>query len=257
MGRTVAKFGRAYIDGIDVSGNTRSFGPLVHEYEEAVGTAINDEIVGVLPNQATIAAGTLTGNFDNTVVTGLHTLLNAPGQVRDVMFAIGFGAAPAEGDPAFCAQLEQKSYSGIPTAGELVTSTIIFDNWSQLATTLSYDRPWGLLAHELSAEVAVNSGTAVIDHGAATAKGGFMMYHATSGVGGNVTIKIQDADTNSDGSFGDLLTSGVIDPSSAPVSGLVALAVGATVEKFIRWQVVFDVGSSVTFALAFVRGNRL
>ena len=67
MGRTVAKFGRAYIDGIDVSGNTRSFGPLVHEYEEAVGTAIDDEIVGVLPNQAIIAAGTLTGNFDNTV----------------------------------------------------------------------------------------------------------------------------------------------------------------------------------------------
>ena len=79
------------------------------------------------------------------------------------------------------------------------------------------------------------------------------MYQVFSG-DGTASIKVQDASTNSDVSFADLLSSGSVN-FSTPKSGIVALAKTATVKRYVRWQIALGTATTVTFALAFVRGN--
>lgn len=252
-GRTLNKYSRVYMDGFDLSGHARDIGELDWTYEEAEGTAITDGVVGVLPNQATITPGTLNGLFDDTPTTGLHIVASGADVIRNIMIPIGIRAVPAPGNPVWCSQNEQASYKA---GGEgMVAATINFSPWSARGTTLLYSNPWGILIHEDTAETAVNTGTSDHDYGAQTAFGGWMMYQAFSS-NGTVTIKVQDAATDSNPSFGDLLTSGVIDPSAAPLSAIVALSNTATVERYTRWQIVLGTATTVTFALAFMRAIR-
>ena len=251
-GRTLNKFSRVYIDGYDMSGYTRNIGELDWSYAEVEGVAITDPVVGMLLGRATINPGTLNGNFDNTATVGLHVIANGAGVIRDLMIPIGIRAAPAAGDPVWCSQNEQTTYKAVINDTEQVGVTINFSPWSSRSQTLAYDKPWGKLLHANGAETAVNAGTSDHDYGAQTTKGGYMMYQAFSS-NGTVTIKVQDAATDSNPSFGDLVSSGVIDPSAAPVSAIVPLSVTATVERYTRWQIVLGTATTVTFALAFVR----
>ncbi len=251
-GRTVLKNVRAYIDGYDLSGFSRSIGPLAWTFDQEEGTVFTDPVKGALPGHVDINPGTLTGNFDNTAL-GLHVVANGAGVKRNVMVPIGIRAAPAEGDPVFCSQNLQGEYMGTPTAGELISATVPFGMWAADGDTLLYAQPWGRLLHEKSAETAVNSATATVDHGASSALGGYMMYQLMTS-NGTVTILTEDSSVNSDGNFGTLATSGVIDASSTPKSGIVALGTTATVERYLRWQIVLGTATTCTFALAFVRG---
>ncbi len=138
-------------------------------------------------------------------------------------------------------------------------ATIPFGDWD-VQSLISYHNPWGSLVHALAAETAVNSAIGYDDGaGGQTTKGGWMMYQITAVEGtGNVTTKIQDAATNTNPSFADLsgATSGAIANTAVPASGVVALAITATVRQFLRWQIVLSGITSVTFALAFVRETR-
>jgi hypothetical protein len=71
---------------------------------------------------------------------------------------------------------------------------------------------------------------------------------------GTATIKIQDA-TTAGGAYADItnLTTGVIDCSN-PTAGQIAIAKSATIRQYLRWQIVLGTATSVTFALAFIRG---
>lgn len=253
-GRTVAKFARVYIDGNDMSGFSRNIGPLRTVFDQDEGTVFNDPVKGAFPGHVSISPGTLTGNFDNTATVGLHVVASGAGVKRDVMVNIGIQAVPAIGDPCFMSQPEQTDYKAEPTTGSLVAATIEFGEWANLGDTLLYERAWGQVQHALGAETAANTAIG-IDHvgGAATTKGGFMMYHATTS-NGTATLKMQDADTNLDGSFGDLVSSGVIDPSSGALSALVPLGTTATVKQFLRWQLLLGTATTITFTIGFVRG---
>jgi len=228
-------------------------GPIGISFEEAEGVAFSDPIVGAFPDQGMVQVGTLNGIFDNTASTGLHTVWNTAGVKREIMIPIGIRAAAGEGDPVFVGTFEQLGYMATPTAGQLVSVSIPFGAWALNATSLQYSQIWGLLAHEKSAETGANSGTATIDFVAQTTAGGYMAYQMFSS-DGTATIKIQDAATNSDGNFSDLVSAGELDASSTPKAAIVVLGKGATVERYIRWQLALNSASTVTFALAFVRG---
>jgi len=256
-GRTVLKHWRAYVDGYDMSGYTRTFGPLEWTHDQNGGDmpALSDAVKGALPGQAHINAGTLSGIFDNTATSGLHVVASGAGVIRNCMFVAGIRAAPDAGDPAFCAQLRQLSYQGEPNDG-MVTASIPFAGWDATASTLLYDIPWGYLLHANGAETAANtSGTAQHDHGAQTTKGGYMMYQVLSS-NGTVAIKVQDSVDEVNANYSDLLTSGDVDATSTPASGIVALGRTATVERYTRWQIALNTATTVTFALTFVRAYR-
>lgn len=250
-GRTHIRFSRVYIDGYDMSGYSRSYGPLACTFDEGIDDAINKTVKGVMPGSANISMGTLNGLFDNTATSGLHVIMNGAGAARDVMIPIGIQAAPANNDPVFAGIFLQGAYQGDPGANP-VTASIPFNSMDATATHLSYARPWGVLLHASLATTAANTATG-LDQTASSALGGWMMYQVFAG-NGTAAIKVQHASTNIDGSFADLLSSGTIDCSS-PTSGVVALAKTATVNRYVRWQIALGTATTVTFALSFHRGE--
>lgn len=254
-GRTVNRFTRVYSDGYDLSGYIRTLGQLGAEFDAPSDAALSDEVKSALAGQAVISAGEFNGFFDNTDTVGLHAHASGAGVKRTLMVAIGIQAEPAQGDPAFAGEFEQLGYKAVPDAG-FVVANIPFGKASAIAAALAYDNPWGVLLHAKAAKTAVNSSIGVDDWGAATAFGGFMCYHLFTS-NGTVTLKVQDAATNLDGSFADLsgATSGSIDASVTPKYGIVALGRTADVRRYLRWQLVLGTATTATFALSFHRAK--
>lgn len=251
-GRTTSVWTRVYDNGYDVSGYTRSISPLQWEFETAEEQTLADSIKGGLPGLATIGVGTINATFDNTDTIGMHVLNNTPGSLHTLMIPIGFRAAPALGDPCFVGEFEHKSYM-TDNGGVMTNATLAFEN--SIRRAQNYPIPWGWLLHPKGAETAVNTSTGWDEPtAAATTSGGYMCYQVFAG-DGTATIKVQDAATNSNPSFSDVsgLTTGSIN-CSTPKHGMVALATTATVRRYTRWQIVLGTATTVTFALAFVRG---
>lgn len=250
-GRTVLRNLRFYADGYDLSGYTRSVGPLDCTFEEGVDDAVTLEVKATLPGQANISIGTLNGLFDNTITTGLHVVMEGAGVFRYVMIPQGILSEPINNDPVFCGRFTQLGYYANPDNNPVYAS-IPFGGTSDSSGNAGYARPWGKLLHAKAAMTAANTAIG-LDQLAQTTRGGFMMYQAFAG-NGTASIKVQDASTNSDGSFADLLSSGSLDFSN-PRAGIVALATTATVKRYVRFQIALGTATAVTFALAFVRGN--
>ena len=110
------------------------------------------------------------------------------------------------------------------------------------------------MLHTKSAETAANSATgAGIDNGAASTAGGYLAFMGFAG-NGTATISIDDSADDSSYSALSGATSGELDFSSVQF-GLVALGTTATVRQYLRWQLALNTATTVTFALAFVRGR--
>jgi hypothetical protein len=262
VGRTLERWERVYSEGYDLSGHTRTVGPLSWKFNTAPFKALNANVQGVLPGNADIGLGTLQAEFDNTATTGILTLGDAgKGALRTVIVAQGIRAAPAIGDPAFVGQFRQTDFVSAIDASGSITISMPFASWDVAASSLLYADPWGILLHTNVAATAAYTSTG-IDNGADSHKGGYMVYQVTSAAGaGNMTaaIKVQDSTEEVNGSYGDLLSSGTINcgtggDTAVPCAGLVALATTATVKQFVRWQIALTTATSVTFVLAFVRG---
>lgn len=263
-GRTTNRYTRVYCDGYDLSGYARTIGPLDCTYDEHEDVVMNSDYKAAMIGQATISPGTLSGLFDNTATTGIHALMSAPPVSRNVMVAMGIAAAPAIGDPVFMGQFRQDSY--ITTPGDNpVGVNIAFSPYAVLAnaTPMSYSNPWGVLLHANGAETAAsplpttNSGVDLLEE---TTDGGYMFYQVLDAAGAGdctATIIVQDSTSANDGDFGNLLTSGVINCGAAgvavPTKGWVALAIGSTVKRYVRWQVTLGTATSVTFVLGFAK----
>lgn len=250
-GRTILRHSRVYVDGYDMSGHSRSFGPLTNTFEEGVDDAISLDVKGTMIGSSDISMGTLNGIFDNTATTGIHTVFSTVNLQRSVLIALGIQAAPANNDPAFMGQFVQLGYYSDPAAIP-VSVSIPFSHTSALASHKAYGKSWGVLLHAKGAETAANSATG-LDQTAATTQGGYMMYQVFAG-DGTAAIKVQDAATNADGSFADLLSSGTI-ACTAATAGVIALASTATVRRYVRFQIALGTATTVTFALGFVRNN--
>lgn len=253
-GRTTSKHARVYIDGYDLSGYTRSIGPLLESYGEAGEAALTDAVTGYLPNHVTLGVGALNGIFDNTATSGLHVLGAAGAGSRHVTtVALGVRAAPAIGDPCYAGHFEQTDYQADPNSG-MVFATVPFSKTSSAATTLAFPKPWGALLN-VSARTAANSATGGVDNGAATAAGGFLAYHvlASSNASHTATISIDDSADDSSYTALSGATTGSI-TVTAGVSGIVALGATAAVKRYLRWQLALGTATSVTFILSFHRG---
>jgi hypothetical protein len=110
--------------------------------------------------------------------------------------------------------------------------------------------------HASAAETGANTGTGIDDNGASSTLGGIFVYHLLSS-DGTVTLTAQDATTNSNGSFSNITgaTSGSIDATTTPQSGMIALGATSTVRRYLRWQLAFGTASTATFVMAFIRNN--
>lgn len=251
MSRTHNKHVRVYVNGYDLSGYSRQIGPLAQVFDASADAAMSDGCKNVTIGQADIQAGTLNAFLDSDTA-GLYALSSSGTGTKNLLVAIGQSAAPAAGDPVFAWKMEQTAYTA-EGGGGFVAATLPFGGASY-ASTLTYSKPWGVLLHASGAETAVNTATG-LDGTAQTTAGGIFVYHLLSS-NGTVTLKAQDASTNTNPSFSDLsgATSGEIDATTTPASGMIALSTGATVKRYTRWQLVFGTATTATFVAALIRG---
>jgi hypothetical protein len=104
--RTHQKHMRVYIDGVDVSGYSRSLGALAWLYGTEPDAAMTDQVKNVLVGQADIQAGPLNAFLDNDAA-GLLALASSGNGTRNLLAVIGANAAPVAGDPCFAWMFEQ------------------------------------------------------------------------------------------------------------------------------------------------------
>ena len=260
MARTTIQHVDFYADGYNLTGYGRTVGPLVWEFEEVELTAgMGDAVKGYLPGGCTIGGLTYNVVLEDTATVGSHARLSVPGGEDVVMIPFGMQAAVAIGDPVYVGQFERLSYHAVEE-GKAVMANAVYGAVDPDAVML-YNKPWGLMAHELAAETAANAGTTdSVDNAVQTTAGGYIVWQVTAAGGaGAMTaeIKLQHSNTNVNLDFVDLAgaTSGVIDCVGGGVSGIAQCAIGATVERYTRWQLDLTLANSVTFALAFVRGQ--
>jgi hypothetical protein len=245
------------MNGYDISGYGRSIGPLVQEAEEVDVTAhMADTVKGYMKGHYNVNVGTYNGVFDNTATTGAHTVLRSADVIRNIVVAYGIRAVPAEGDPAFCGSFRQSSYQ-VSEDGGAVTVNANFLGWDATAASLNYGAGWGYLVHPSGAETAVNAGTGFDCYQQdETTHGGYFIYHLlASNAAGTATVSVDDSANNA--AFLALAgaTSGAIGFASFPTSGVIPLAVNATVRRYLRWQLALAGGmTTCTFVSAFVRG---
>lgn len=254
MTRLNPKNVRVYSDGYDLSGYERSLSPVTWGYETSPDAAFSDECKNVVIGQPTIDFKSLDGFLDNDTA-GKFAIYSGGSGTRNIMVVSGTANPAVAGDPVFAWTFEQNSYNVTPALDGSFTAASLGLGGASYAGVLTYSKPWGVLLHAKAAETAVNTAVGIDDKGAATTAGGIFFYQLFTS-NGTVTLKVQDAATNSDGNFSDLsgATSGSIDATTTPVGGKVALTVSATVRRYLRWQLVFGTATTATFALAFVRG---
>jgi hypothetical protein len=170
------------------------------------------------------------------------------------MAPIGIRAAPAAGDPVFVGVFQQGAYKLVEEEGAAILN-IPFSGWN-INNLISYDKPWADLVHAHGAETAVNSGTADVDGAASSSKGGYGVLQVFAG-NGTCTFSIEHSGTNTDGAFdsaGDLLAFDTTD-ATVPRAEIKSLGKTATVNRYLRWQISLGTATTVTFAIAFVRGT--
>jgi hypothetical protein len=253
-GRTVARWGRVYMDGYDMSGYARSIGALDWSFDEADLTALADSVKGFLPAQCVVGIGGINANLDTTATSGLHVIANAPGVSRVMMVPLGIQAEPAQGDAVYCGRFNQSSYQANEEGGA-ITVNLGFEGWDA-GNALGYNNPWGVLLRPKTATTGANT-SAGVDGLAASSLGGYLVYQVFAG-NGTATISVdKSTTTNVNASFSALsgATTGELN-FSTPQAGIIALGNAAAVGQYLRWQIALNSATSVTFALAFVRGLR-
>lgn len=263
-GRTTLKNWRAYVDGYDMSGYTRSFGPLACTFEEGVDDAITLDVKATMIGSANVSMGTLNGLFDDAA-TGMHAVMKTIGISRCVMLACGIQTPPIDNDPVFCGKFTQLGYYATPEDNP-VHVTIPFGGTVDNAGNTAYARPWGTLLHAKAIRLkstGINGANSDIgiDQGAETDLGGYFSYQVFAG-NGTATLMVEHSiTTNEDAEFSPLVDSDVskgppvLVNFSTPKAGIVQIAKDTTVGQFVRWNIAFGSATTITFALSFHRGN--
>jgi len=254
MTRRNPKFTKIYVNGYEISCQASNIGTVGFSQDAPMVAAYCEDVLNTVLGQSTIQCGPINAFLSPGATTGIHEVFDAGNEAVDVMIAFGSLAVPAVGDAVFAWKMRQGGYTA--DGDGVVAVNIPFLN-ADYSTVKGYHSPFGKLVHAKSAETGANTAVATIDNGAASALGGIFVYQLFSS-NGTVTLSIDDAAANTgNADFAALsgATSGVIDASTTPKSGMVALAATAAVRRYIRWQLAFGTANTATFALAFIRGT--
>ena len=254
-GRTVSKYNRLYLGnstiGLDLSCDTMSVGEAGIDFDIDEQAAYCWDVKGGLPDWGNLTLGPVNMSLNAGTAENHDAMVALQGSQVSACLAIGIREAPTYGSPAFIWQGSLKSYVSAPAGGMVMaTATLSGDN---AETNLYYSKPWGVVVHPLASETGQNTATAgtIIDNGAASTNGGYLYYNYTV-LDGSLDGAVGILEDSADASAWSLL---IPRPAiAAPAAGIIQLAPGSTVKRFLRWQLLFDGATTATFFLAFVRG---
>jgi hypothetical protein len=254
MTRLNPKYTRVYANGYDISGTARNIGTVGIEMEDTPAAAYSDAVMNTILGKGSVKCGPLNAFLSPSAAIGLHELMSAGNIVQNIMIAFGTIAEPTVGMPVFAWTMQQASYT---SGGEgIVGVNVNFPNASY-STIKGYENPFGLLVHAKGDEIGANIAIGTIDNTAPSALGGIFAWQVFSS-DGTCTVSIDDSATNlNNAAFAALsgATSGEVDATTTPASGMVALAKTATVRRYLRWQLALNSATTVNFSLAFIRGT--
>lgn len=262
-GRTSPRYVQYYCNGTDLTGETRSVGPIAWDADYTEDAALNWEAKGGLCGMQFVTLGQVNTimRFDTTATASPLDIIHGWDQaLTTVMVPVGIRAAAAAGDPCAMLSLWQKKNEFSHGEG-LATVTIDYESAAQdsTATKLAFDTPWGTLVHAKGSETGANSSSGIDNAaGAATSLGAWMMVQIFGVTGaGTVTITLQDSADNQNATFANVtsLTTGAVANTSAPMAIWAQTTATATIKRYVRWQVSLAGSTAVNFALSYARGR--
>ena len=245
---------RFYINGYDGSGSIPTLGTWGVSYDTTPQAALSDEIKSIVKGFGAFQAGPVNTFLAPGISNDLHALFSA-GDYFNISAIFGTTGGPVVGDPMVAMTMEQGAYNATPGEG-FFGANIAFPTASPRGS-LAYSACWGNLVHPKGAETAANTAvTTLDDRGAATTNGGLFVYHLFSS-DGTVTLSLDDSATNANNAAFAALsgaTSGSIDASVTPKSGIIALSNTATIRRYVRWQIALGTATTCLFSCSLIRG---
>lgn len=193
------RYCRLYVGGADLSGDARMFGSADCSIEIADMTGWSQTVRWGIPSgQIAVGLRSFQALFNDTAVTGSHTVMKDPSTLNKISLLFGGNAVPAAGDPAYLtvANLEP---GGVGFDGP---SIVINGTWVPDAQDDS-EFPWGVTLFPETALSVTTSGSTV-QEAAATTKGCHAHLHVLATGSGNYAFKIEHSTNGS--TWADLVT---------------------------------------------------
>jgi hypothetical protein len=259
MSRTNKKWIRVYADGVDISGYIRDAGKLGEVGTTILDATLTDGVKNGLLSQTTIQAGPINAVLDNdgsVYPAGMFSTLQPGGTAHVVSVAIGTLAAPTIGDPCFNCSMNETQFQVLDNNKGFITIHAAISSATTGGWT-AYEDAFGYILHPKGTETAVNSANQIIDMGGyISSLGGMFTYHLFTSLGsGTVTLKMQQSASGT-GGWSDVTgatSPALTTPNATGLAGVIALPAGTSVDRYLRWQLVFSGCTSATFYAAFVR----
>lgn len=237
MAKTNVRWFRLLVDEFDLSGDVRQVGNFGAVYPEEDSTGWSD------------GRKTVTLGNPDIVLEGYQALFAKDGTgrsfdalipiaERNVSLAMGIGAAPAVGNPAFLSTFEQVS-GQVDGTGTVALAV----EFSGGLTGAAQERPFGVVLAPGTSLSATTNGTSV-DNAAASTNGLVAMLHVTATASGSWTLKVQHS-TN-DSTWADLIT---FSANGSAITSERGTSSG-TVNRYLRFQATRTAGTSTFWVTA-------
>lgn len=189
----ITRYMRLFVGGIDLSGDSRTFGAAEDIFETADMMGWSHVQHFHLPNRREAKLTGYVAHMNDTATTGAFQVLKSSNNSDRLSLCFGGGGEPATGDPAFLMGAVQISdQSGVDSNAVVITADF-------LADAAQYDavsRPFGVVLQGATSLSATTTGTGV-DNEVSSANGARANLHITASSGGTWAIKVQDSTNDS------------------------------------------------------------
>jgi hypothetical protein len=237
---------RVYLDGYDISGDTRSVDSLDGTMGEVDMTAVAETVRNYLADLVFPAAVRgFKALMNDTASSGAYTLLINPETGHEISVLMGqAGAAPDEGDPAYLLGGVQMSDNAMFDSASAVLQTDFLPD----AGVVNYN-PNGVVLSDATSLGATTSKTA-INNGGSSSNGYHTNLHVIATASGNFSLTIEHSTTGAFG--GEEATLHTFTANGGSITSEHGSGTG-TVRQYVRARLI-RTGGSTTPVITFARG---
>lgn len=237
------RYARLYLDGYDLSGDSRTLSSLDYSATELDFTGWDNSIRQFLSDQFILTGIRGYQAFINDASDkSFDALTPLPSSVVYVSMLFGGNAEPETGDPAYLlpsAQMgDQASFDG--GVGVLSTDFLPISGGMDIP-------PWGYVLYPKTTVSANDTGDTLDDFGAGSTAGYIAILHVLTATSGSIVFTVEHS--TDDNSYSTLGTFIVLDGS---VIGGEMIEGSSTVNRYIQFEAVWTSGSAIV-ACTFIR----
>lgn len=237
------RYVRLYVDGYDLSGDSRTFASLDNQMAEVDMTGWDDKIYKFLPNyRPTLGLRGYRAFMNDTAASGAHTLFTTPGSAAmQFIMAFGGNAEPAVNDPGYGLSAVQL---GDNHSFDAEAAVLDVDLIPMAGEGSGDEKAYGIMSMPKTILTSSTDGTS--HDGGAQSTNGWMALLQVFSTGGVWTIEMEDS--VNDGTFVNL---GTFLSDGSAITGELLEGTG-TVDQYTRLAASKTSGD-LTVACLFIR----